>query len=264
MNEAGTWLALRRYTQARIGLGRAGDSLPTRAVLEFGLAHAQARDAVHSLLDGEALQQQLSAAGFEFVSVRSAVNDRLQYLRRPDVGRRLAADSRQALKLRPAPASPALAPLVIVLADGLSALAVMRHAVPLLQALQPLLAGESIAPIVIAQQARVALGDEIGELWHAQQVLVLIGERPGLSSADSLGAYLTYAPRIGLSDAQRNCISNIRHEGLSYGQGARRLAHLIRSARRLRLTGVALKDDSDTPQLADPGIDERRHQTDQP
>jgi ethanolamine ammonia-lyase small subunit len=259
--EARTWLALRRYTQARIGLGRTGDSLPTRAVLEFGLAHAQARDAVHMNLDGEALQQQLSAAGFEFVSVHSAVNDRLQYLRRPDVGRRLAADSQQALKSRPVVATPEL---VIVMADGLSALALMRHAVPLLQALQPLLSGESIAPVVIAHQARVALGDEIGELWRAEQVLVLIGERPGLSSADSLGAYLTYAPRIGLSDAQRNCVSNIRHDGLSYAQGARRLAHLIRSARRLRVTGVALKDESDTARLADSGIDQSSHQTDQP
>jgi ethanolamine ammonia-lyase small subunit len=259
-SESRTWLALRQFTRARVGLGRTGDSLPTRALLDFGLAHAQARDAVHMNLDAEALQQQLSAAGFEFVPVHSAVNDRLQYLRRPDVGRRLAADSQQALKSRPALAAPQL---VIVMADGLSALAVMRHAVPLLQALQPLLPGESIAPVVIAHQARVALGDEIGELWRAQQVLVLIGERPGLSCADSLGAYLTYAPRIGLSDAQRNCVSNIRHDGLSYAEGARRLAHLIRSARRLRLTGVALKDESDTPRLTDPGVDQSSHQTDQ-
>lgn len=251
-NERGQWLALRRYTQARLGLGRAGDSLPTSATLEFGLAHAQARDAVHRELDVGALQAQLSAAGFESVSIRSAVSDRMQYLRRPDVGRRLSEDSQRLLNSRP---KAAVAPLVFVIADGLSALAVMRHAVPLLQALQPLLAAEAIAPIVIAQQARVALGDEVGELWEAEQVLVLIGERPGLSAADSLGVYLTYAPCIGRRDAERNCLSNIRQQGMSYAEAAQRLAHLIREARRLGGSGVALKDESDTPKLSEMGED---------
>jgi ethanolamine ammonia-lyase small subunit len=252
---------LRRYTQARLGLGRAGDSLPTSATLEFGLAHAQARDAVHRQLDVGTLQAQLSAAGFESVSVRSAVSDRMQYLRRPDVGRRLSEDSQHLLNSRQ---RSARAQLVFVIADGLSALAVMRHAVPLLQALQPLLAGEAIAPIVIAQQARVALGDEVGELWEAEQVLVLIGERPGLSAADSLGVYLTYAPHIGRSDAERNCLSNIRQQGLSYAEAAHRLTHLIREARRLHASGVALKDESDTPTLSQMGNDRGGDQSDRP
>ena len=251
-SEQPAWLALRRYTQARIGLGRAGDSLPMRAVLEFGLAHAQARDAVHMALDVGDLQRQLHAMSLETLLIQSAVTDRLQYLRRPDVGRRLTEDSRLRLKAR---ALPQTAELVIVVADGLSALAVMRHAAPLIQALRSSLAGESFAPIVIAQQARVALGDEIGELWRAEQVIVLIGERPGLSSADSLSVYLTYAPRPGRTDAERNCISNIRHEGLSYADAARRLAHLIRDARRLRTSGVALKDESDAPRLAKVSVD---------
>jgi ethanolamine ammonia-lyase small subunit len=240
-SEPPTWLALRRHTQARIGLGRAGDSMPMRAVLEFGLAHAQARDAVHMALDVGNLQCQLGAMSLESVLVQSAVTDRSQYLRRPDVGRHLAEDSRLRLSAR---VLPRTAELVIVAADGLSALAVMRHAAPLIQALRSSLAGESFAPIVIAQQARVALGDEIAELWRAEQVIVLIGERPGLSAADSLGVYLTYAPRFGRTDAERNCISNIRQQGLSYADAARRLARLIRGARRLRVSGVALKDES--------------------
>jgi ethanolamine ammonia-lyase small subunit len=257
--EQRTWLALRRYTQARIGLGRVGDSLPMQAVLEFGLAHAQARDAVHLALDAQELQRQLNAISIDSLAVRSAVSDRLQYLRRPDVGRRLSDDSRRILSAR---VLPAASELLIVVADGLSALAVMRHAVPLIRALQPLLAGESIAPIVIAQQARVALGDEIGELWRAEQVIMLIGERPGLSSADSLGVYLTYAPRVGRTDAERNCISNIRHEGLASPDAARRLAHLIRDARRLRVSGVALKDESDAPRLAKVAVDQGEDQSD--
>jgi ethanolamine ammonia-lyase small subunit len=221
--------------------------MPMRAVLEFGLAHAQARDAVHMALDVEDLQRQLGAMSLESLLVQSAVTDRSQYLRRPDIGRRLAEGSRLRLSGR---VLPSTAELVIVVADGLSALAVMRHAAPLIQALRASLAGESFAPIVIAQQARVALGDEIGELWRAEQVIVLIGERPGLSAADSLGVYLTYAPRLGRTDAERNCISNIRQQGLSYADAARRLAHLIRDARRLRASGVALKDESDAPRLA--------------
>ena len=244
--ERRTWLALRQFTQARIGLGRSGDSLPTHAVLDFDLAHAQARDAVHAQLDTGALLQQLTSAGFHAVQAHSAITDRCQYLRRPDLGRRLSERSRQQLLARTLPSSPEI---VLVVADGLSALAVMRHAVPTLQALCPRLQQQRIAPIVIAQQARVALGDEIGELWRAEQVIVLIGERPGLSSPDSLGAYLTFAPRIGCTDAQRNCISNIRREGLSYEQAAHRLAHLIDEAQRLRTSGVALKDESDTPRV---------------
>ena len=259
MNDSETWLALRRFTQARIGLGRAGDSLPTQALLEFSLAHAQARDAVHMSLDTGELQRQLSAAAFESVRVHSAVSDRWQYLRRPDVGRRLSESSRNELLARTPPASE----LLIVIADGLSALAVMRHAVPVLQALRPLIGAIALAPIVVAEQARVALGDEVGELWQARQLIVLIGERPGLSSADSLGAYLTHAPRVGRTDAERNCISNIRLQGLSYVHAAHKLAHLLGSSRRLGSSGVALKDESETPLLAAQPVQPRDDQSDQ-
>jgi ethanolamine ammonia-lyase small subunit len=245
-SESRTWLALRQFTRARVGLGRTGDSLPTRALLDFGLAHAQARDAVHMQLDTDALGAQLTAAGLDWFNAHSAVSDRWQYLRRPDMGRHLSDSSRAALCARLPPES---AELLLVLADGLSALAVMRHAIPMLMALKRRLATHRIAPIVIAEQARVALGDEIGEIWQAEQVVVLIGERPGLSSADSLGAYLTYAPRVGRSDAERNCISNIHREGLSYEQAAHRLGHLIEAAGRRGLSGVALKDDSAVPRL---------------
>lgn len=253
-----TWLALRQFTQARIGLGRSGDSLPTRAVLDFGLAHAQARDAVHMTLDSDRLLERLTAAGFESVQVQSAIADRWQYLRRPDLGRCLSEPSRNLLSARALPSVPEI---VLVIADGLSALAVMRHAVPLLQALRERLPLQPIAPIVVARQARVALGDEIGELWRAEQVIVLIGERPGLSSPDSLGAYLTYAPRVGRTDAARNCISNIRHPGLRYGEAAHRLAYLIEAAQRLRASGVVLKDESESSRLGvsarvDPRYDE--------
>jgi ethanolamine ammonia-lyase small subunit len=239
------WLALRRHTPARIGLGRVGASLPTQPLLEFGLAHAQARDAVHATLDARRLLHELRTEGFDSVLVSSAASDRTHYLRRPDAGRRL--DDASSAQLR-ALAAGRGGELVFVVADGLSAAAVNRHALPLLRALRPRLAGWKLAPIVVAQQARVALGDEIGELWSALQVVMLIGERPGLSSPDSLGAYLTYAPRIGRTDAERNCLSNIRAEGLSYDQAAHRLAFLVHAARQLQASGVALKDDSDLPQ----------------
>ncbi len=239
------WEQLRCHTRARIALGRAGVSLPTREVLNFSLAHAQARDAVHLPLDVEALAGALDAQGFSPRQVHSAAPDRAAYLRRPDWGRRLDAASRAALAAaRPAGAVPEL---VILLADGLSALAVSRHAPPLLVALGAHLPDLAAAPLVIARQGRVALGDEVGELLGAALVLVLIGERPGLSSPDSLGIYLTWAPRVGCNDAGRNCISNVRPEGLPYAQAAWKLAYLINGARRLGCTGVRLKDDSDTP-----------------
>lgn len=239
------WEQLRCHTRARIALGRAGVSLPTREVLNFSLAHAQARDAVHLPLDVEALAGALDAQGFSPRQVHSAAPDRAAYLRRPDWGRRLDAASRAALAAaRPAGAVPEL---VILLADGLSALAVSRHAPPLLAALGAHLPDLAAAPLVIARQGRVALGDEVGELLGAALVLVLIGERPGLSSPDSLGIYLTWAPRVGCNDAGRNCISNVRPEGLPYAQAAWKLAYLINGARRLGCTGVRLKDDSDTP-----------------
>ncbi|WP_233845975.1 ethanolamine ammonia-lyase subunit EutC [Paraburkholderia sp. HD33-4] len=235
------WNALRRFTQARIALGRAGNSLPTAPLLAFNLAHAQARDAVHHPLDVEPLHAQLRSQGFNTLDVHSAAPDREHYLRRPDLGRRLSDESRAALAQLPAQSTDVL----FVIGDGLSAFAASKQAVPLLQAVRPKLAGWSVGPVVIARQARVALGDEIGELLDAKIVVMLIGERPGLSSPDSLGIYITYAPKAGCSDAQRNCISNVRPEGLDYPQAAHKLHYLLTQARKLKLTGVGLKDDSD-------------------
>lgn len=240
------WAALARRTPARIALGRAGGSLPTREVLGFALAHARARDAVHAALDVDALQQRLMDIGLQTLAVTSdaAAGDRSLYLRRPDYGRRLSAKSRKQLARH----GKSPADLALVIGDGLSAAAIKAHAVPFLTAFLPHVAtqGWSLSPIVIAIGARVALGDEVGALLKARAVAVLIGERPGLSSPDSLGVYLTYAPKPGRSDAERNCISNIRTEGLAYDLAAFKLAWLVREALRLSLTGVALKDESDT------------------
>ncbi len=237
------WAALRRHTPARIALGRAGTSLPTHELLAFSAAHALARDAVHEALDLPALRRALPA--WPCLEVSSRASTRADYLRRPDWGRRLS-DASAAL-LRP-PATPP--DLVIVLADGLSAQATQAHAPALLHALQPLLLGLSLAPLVIATQARVALADEVGELLGARLALILLGERPGLSAPDSLGAYLTHAPRLGRSDAERNCVSNIRPAGLPPPAAAARLNWLLREARRRQLSGVALKDDSATALLS--------------
>ncbi len=244
------WLALRRFTAARIALGRSGASLPTREVLAFGLAHARARDAVHRRLDPATVDAALAAAGMApAIRVHSAASDRAEYLRRPDAGRRLDDASRT--RLTAAAARDAF-DLVLVVADGLSALAAESHAVPVIAALRPLLAGWRLGPTVLARQARVALGDEIGALLGARQVVMLIGERPGLSSPDSLGLYLTFDPRPGRTDAERNCISNVRPEGLDYALAAARLAHLLTGARALGKSGVALKDDSAPPALGGP------------
>lgn len=242
------WNALRQFTNARIALGRAGNSVPTAPLLAFNLSHAQARDAVHHPLDTEALHDHLHALDFTTLDVHSAAPDREHYLRRPDLGRRLSDESRAALA-QLANESP---DVVFVIGDGLSAFAASKQAVPLLQAVVPQLADWRIGPVVVARQARVALGDEIGELLHAKIVVMLIGERPGLSSPDSLGIYLTYAPKVGCSDAQRNCISNVRPEGLDYPSAAHKLHYLLTHARRLGLTGVGLKDDSDASLPAAP------------
>jgi ethanolamine ammonia-lyase small subunit len=226
------WTDLRRYTPARVALGRAGNGLPTPAHLAFQAAHAAARDAVHAILDVAALRAELGGAGLPSIAVHSQAPDRRSYLLRPDLGRRLR--DRAAI-----PRSPGA--MVFVVCDGLSATAVQRHAVPLLRSLVPRLPGP-VAPIVIAEQGRVALGDDIGEAMGAAAVAVLIGERPGLSAADSLGVYLTWQPRLGRTDAERNCISNIRSEGLPPEAAADKLSWLIGEMRRLRLTGVLLKD----------------------
>jgi ethanolamine ammonia-lyase small subunit len=217
------WQHLRELTAARIALGRAGHSLPTRALLDFQLAHARARDAVHCRLDVRGLG----------VALHSAARDRAIYLRRPDLGRRLDPES-AALLL------PGDFDAVIVIADGLSATAVHRHAIPLVDTLLPLLQTWSLAPIYVVEQGRVAIADEIGERLNARLSVILIGERPGLSSPDSLGAYLTWSPRVGRSDAERNCVSNIRDEGLAPALAAQRIAMLMNAARERQLSGVGL------------------------
>jgi ethanolamine ammonia-lyase small subunit len=254
--EKNPWGGLKAFTNARIALGRAGNGLPTAPLLAFNLSHAQARDAVHQPLDADALRRALEAEGFATLGVESAAPDRQHYLRRPDLGRRLSDESRAALSQGAASSPPGEPPeVVFVIGDGLSAFAAAKQAVPLLLAVRERLAGWRIGPVVVARQARVALGDEIGELLNAKLVAMLIGERPGLSSPDSLGVYLTYAPKVGCHDAQRNCISNVRPEGLPYEAAAHKLHYLLTHARRLGLTGVGLKDDSDAalPAAAEAG-----------
>lgn len=234
------WRTLARFTQARIGLGRAGSSLPTEAMLDFSMAHARARDAVHAPFETDQLARELETAGLAARQVWSRARDRSEYLHRPDLGRRLSPACVE--NLLPSPGSARR--LSVVIADGLSSLAPAQHAVPLLHVLAPQLADWELDDIVLATQARVALGDEIGSLRGAEAVVMLIGERPGLNATDSLGAYLTYKPYIGRSDAERNCISNIRPAGLSYEHAAYKLAYLLHKARVLGCTGVQLKDNS--------------------
>jgi len=237
-------------TPARIALGRTGTSLPTGAQLDFQFAHAQARDAVHLAFDHAGLASQLSDRGRESLVLHSAASDRHQYLQRPDLGRRLNEDSITTLRQH-AQANPGGVDLAIVVADGLSALAVHRHTLPFLTRFDEQAAadGWTSAPVVLVQQGRVAVADEVGELLGARMTVMLIGERPGLSSPDSLGLYFTYAPKVGLTDAYRNCISNIRLEGLSYGMAAHRLWYLMREACRRQLSGVNLKDEAEVHSL---------------
>jgi ethanolamine ammonia-lyase small subunit len=237
------WTALRRFTAARIGLARSGGSLATRPLLEFQLAHARARDAVHAPLDEPKLRDDLAALGLPVLVVASAVTDRPQYLMRPDLGRMLAPEAATALR----PHAGDGHDVAVVVSDGLSARAVQAHAAPVLAALLPSLRAEGwrIAPLVIARQSRVAIGDAVAAALQAASVLVLIGERPGLSSPDSMGAYLTWQPGPQTTDAERNCISNIRPDGIAPADAAFKLAHLMRAMRAHRTSGVALKDDSD-------------------
>jgi ethanolamine ammonia-lyase small subunit len=241
-----SWGELRRFTDARLALGRSGASLPTREVLAFDLAHAQARDAVHLPLDAAALIASLNADGWPVLQAHSRASERSAYLARPDWGRRLAAESAVLL----AELADKFAreinvgiDIVIVIGDGLSSTAVQRHAASLLAELSPLLAAFALAPIVVATQARVALADEIGELFGARLTICIIGERPGLSAADSLGAYLTHAPKIGRNDGERNCISNIRPAGLPLRTAAIEIAELAHAILDKKLSGVALRFD---------------------
>jgi ethanolamine ammonia-lyase small subunit len=227
--------SLRQYTSARVGLNRSGRSLATHEVLDFQLAHAQARDAVHATLEVPYLLDGLRERGLAVCLLKSAAADRANYLRHPDLGRRLNQES--AAKVVASPCD-----IAFVITDGLSALAVTRHAVPLLDEVLPLLTPRwSVGPICIVEQGRVAIGDAIGAALQSKVSVVLIGERPGLSSPDSLGAYITWDPRPGRSDAERNCISNIRPEGLEYSAAARMLAFYLHEALRQKLTGVNLK-----------------------
>ncbi len=244
-----TWTGLRRFTTARIGLGHSGISQPTAAQLAFQLAHARARDAVHEALDTPTLLPALEAAwpaSSAPLLLHSAAADRHVYLQRPDLGRRLDAPSRELLSRQRAVAGEAACDLAVVVADGLSALAVTQNAALLLHALRTRLDASAwtLAPLVVVEQGRVAIGDEIGELLGARMVVVLIGERPGLSSPDSMGLYITWAPRVGLTDERRNCISNVRPAGMSLDEASGKLLWLLGEARRRQLTGVQLKDET--------------------
>jgi len=233
---------LKPLTPARIGLARAGSSIATREVLAFDLDHARARDAVHLPFDPEAIASQLDARQIPSIRVHSAAADRTTFLQRPDLGRQLDAPSRQLLQPHRSPDKEGY-DLAVVIADGLSARAVHSNAIALVDCFQAHCAnhGWRWAPVVVASQARVALADEIGELLHARLAVILIGERPGLSAADSMGIYLTHAPRVGRTDAERNCISNIRQAGLSPEKAARQLHALMAAAFERGLSGVKLK-----------------------
>ncbi len=237
---------LRNLTPARVGLGRSGASLPTRALLDFTLDHARARDAVHAAFDAPAMIAGLHDLGLAACEVASCALDRKEYLRRPDLGRKLDPASQHSLAGRKTAAPCRLA---IVVGDGLSPSAVHAHAIELVRNLMPRLAadGIEIGQAVVASGARVALGDAIGTALGARMVVMLIGERPGLSASDSLGSYLTFAPRTGLTDAERNCVSNIHRAGLGYDEAALRIAWLVREGLAREISGVALKDESGAP-----------------
>jgi len=234
---------LRQFTPARVGLGRTGASQHTRDQLDFQRCHALARDAVHAAIQPEALAGAMrEISGGEVLNLHSAAKDRASYLQRPDLGRRLDEPSRAMLeKAQGGPFEVA-----VIVADGLSALAVERHAAQVIRLLMPMIVGWRMAPLCVVEQGRVAIGDEIGAALDAELAVVLIGERPGLSSPDSLGAYITWQPSVGRTDAERNCISNIRVEGLGYAEAAGQLAAYLSEARRRQLTGVELKIEAGT------------------
>ncbi len=258
-----SWAFLREYTEARIGLGRTGVSIPTNHLLDFQLAHAQAQDAVHLPLDTEHVEEQLNKIsininllsdmdsnelfqnGYSPILLHSQAVNRVIYLQRPDLGRRLDSHS---CKLLTKSIDQTRVPydLSIVIVDGLSSLAIKENAVKYIQVLSHALAKDNnqwkLSPISIVHQGRVAIGDEVGEILKAKITLVLIGERPGLSSPDSLGLYLTWNPKVGLSDVSRNCISNVRSDGLSYKEAVKKTIYLLKESRRLELSGINLKD----------------------
>ena len=236
----GPWDALRRLTAARIGLKRSGASLATAPLLEFALAHARARDAVHEPLDEDALERGLTPLGLPVLTIASRANDRAQFLMRPDLGRQLSADAERTLA-----ANKSTYDIAFVVSDGLSARAAQKHAAPLLAEIIPALKDWRIAPLIIVRLGRVGAGDAVAAALNARSVVILLGERPGLTAPDSLGAYLTWTPRPDTSEAERNCVSNIRPEGVKYADAARTIVHLLRAMRAGGLSGIALKDDSD-------------------
>jgi ethanolamine ammonia-lyase small subunit len=241
----GPWDSLRRLTAARIGLRRSGASLATAPLLEFQLAHARARDAVHEALDEVRLVKDLTALGLPLLTVASQAKDRPQFLMRPDLGRQLSADAERVLAAR-----KGVYDVAFVVSDGLSAGAAQKHAAPLLAEIVPALNDWRIAPLVIVRHGRVGAGDTVAAALNSTGVVILLGERPGLSSPDSLGAYLTWKPRPGTTEAERNCVSNIRPEGISYAEAARKIVHLLRVMQAGGVSGIALKDDSDRLLLA--------------
>lgn len=245
LQETDCWEALRQFTDARIALGRTGCSVLTKDNLEFRLAHARARDSIHMPFESRRVAEELHKLNLQTIEVESSAPDRATFITRPDLGRRLSTQSRARLKSMHYPGCDVL----LVIADGLSSKAVHKQAVPLTAALLPYLKALklSLGPIVLAHQSRVALGDDIAGIMNAGLVAILIGERPGLSSPDSLSVYMTYKPYFGRLESERNCISNIRPEGLNYGPAAFKLAWLIDNAFQRRKSGTALKDESDDP-----------------
>ncbi|MGA0557399.1 ethanolamine ammonia-lyase subunit EutC [Larkinella sp. VNQ87] len=241
------WAFMQSHTPARIAQGRTGHSLPTRALLAFQLDHARARDAVYSGLSGDELLTSLETIQAPVLRLHSQAADRTQYLQRPDWGRRLNDVSRTVLAGFTNDADEKQFDLCVVIADGLSATAINRHAVAVVSGLAEAIRklGWSLAPLCVVEQGRVAIGDEIGHALNAETVVVLIGERPGLTSPDSLGAYLTFGPKPGLTDEARNCISNIRPEGLPYEAAVQKLLYLLTEMKNRRLSGVQLKDEFD-------------------
>lgn len=235
------WGSLKAFTNARIALGRTGVATPLKEVLDFRMCHAHARDAVYSILKVDELTASLQQFQMPIITVNSKANDRTAYLQRPDLGRKLNDASANNLKNETSHS----ADVAIIIADGLSATAINEHAVHVVKKLIPLLKQSvlTIAPLVIAEQARVAIADEIGSILQARLSLILIGERPGLSSPDSMGAYITYQPSPGKTDESRNCISNIRPEGLGYDLAAAKIAKLIKVSLLLKLSGIRLKDE---------------------
>ncbi len=236
----GPWDALRRLTAARVGLKRSGASLATAPLLEFQLAHARARDAVHAALDETGLEKELMAIGLPILTVASQANDRAQFLMRPDLGRQLSSDAESALA-----ANKGSYDIAFVVSDGLSASAAQKHAAPLLAEIIPALKDWRIGPLVIVRHGRVGTGDAGAAALGATCAVILLGERPGLTAPDSLGAYLTWRPRPDTTEADRNCVSNIRPEGVRYADAARTIVHLLHAMRAGGVSGIALKDDSD-------------------